>query len=123
MQAEQGAIRTALPASQSGLCVFTGRTCKKSVFRGVSRAGRSLGIPVSNQNSGSLPKISARFLGNSRFAESESGDWFDIRLRDRVGDRKAQFKIDVTSVHDLFWKLPVLPTQTAVPAKGLRRSI
>jgi hypothetical protein len=31
-----------------------------------------------NQNSESVSKISAYLLGNSHFAESQSGEWFDV---------------------------------------------
>jgi hypothetical protein len=47
------------------------------------RARRSPAFPNPSQNSRSVPKISACFLGNSRFAESQGGDRFDVQLRDR----------------------------------------
>jgi len=37
------------------------------------------------QNSKFLPKVSGQYLENSRFMEMGSGDWFDLRLGDRLG--------------------------------------
>ena len=55
-------------------------------IRGILRVRESLRLQDSNQNSRFRPKVSRVFLGNGRFAESKSGDWFDLPLSGE-GDR------------------------------------
>ena len=49
-------------------------------IRGFLRVLQSLRFQDSNQNSQFRAKVSRVFLGNGRFAESKSGDWFDLPL-------------------------------------------
>jgi hypothetical protein len=72
-------------------------------IRGFLRVLRSLKLPDSNQNSQFGWKVSSVFLGNSRFAESKSGDWFDLPLDGRdSGIRTAE------SYFPLGQKIPLL---------------
>ena len=80
MRAETGLIHTASPANQSGLSIFRDTVRKKARKYGVLRVVQSLGLQDSNQNSLLVRKVSRGFLGNGRFAESKSGDWFDLPL-------------------------------------------
>jgi hypothetical protein len=44
------------------------------------RVVQSRGFRILNQNSNLVRKVSRVFIGNGRFAESKSGDWFDLPL-------------------------------------------
>ena len=55
-------------------------TRKGPQIGGFWRVLQSLGFQESNRNSLLVRKVSRVFLGNGGFAESKSGDWFDIAL-------------------------------------------
>ena len=76
---------------------FHWRNVRKSPqTRGNSRVFQSLRFQDSNQNSISVRKVSRAFLGNGRFAESKSGDWFDPPLRgEGDGIRTVEFLFSV----------------------------
>jgi len=63
---------------------FSAECARKPQTRDVLRVLRSLSFQESNQNSQFRRKVSRAFLGNGGFAESKSGDWFDIALNARI---------------------------------------
>ena len=53
---------------------------KSPLIRSFLYVLQSLRFQDSNQNCQIGPEVSRAFLGNGRFAESKSGDWFDLSL-------------------------------------------
>jgi hypothetical protein len=58
--------------------------------RGFLRVDQSLVSSNLTQNSRFLPKVSGQYLENSRFVEIGSGDWFDLRLDDRLASQQSK---------------------------------
>jgi len=76
-----------------------GRTRAKGAKTGPVARSAVSGVSKLNQKSEFPRKVSAYLLDNSRFAESESGDWFDFQLRDRgASDKLLAARLGTSSI-------------------------
>ena len=72
------------PASPDAVFYLT-EHAENAANAGLFCIGRSPRIADSNQHSEFQRKVSRVFLGNYRFAESQSGEWFDTARFGRLG--------------------------------------
>jgi hypothetical protein len=80
---QNGNFAVRIQPLQPSLPILFSRRVRKPTNRGLVCALQSPRFQDSNQNSQFGRKVSRVFLGNGRFAESKSGDWFDHQLSDR----------------------------------------